>query len=363
MNISALRRPVRAGMASLAVTALAVGAAACTSDDTPQATSAGITLTNCGKEVTYPGIAKRLLINDGNIASLALAVGAQDSIAAVSAVHNNVPILSAAYGDAIAKKPEVAKEYPSMEEVVAAEPDVMMAGWGYGFGDDKGITPDSLAEHSIGAYVLTESCRSDEAADKPSRGMVDPWEALRTDLNNVGVLTGHEDGAKEAISQLEQRLAALEAAPKAERKPVGFVFDSARSAPYTSGAFGAPQGVLDKAGAANAAGEIKDTWTTIPWESVAETHPDFIALVDYPGQSFEEKIQVLRTNPATKDLEAVKKGRFVNLPYAMWTESSLNIDAAEYVRQALEKWDLVPHSQISTSLTLPADLAGREYFS
>ena len=73
-------------------------------------------------------------------------------------------------------------------------------------------------------------------------------------------------------------------------------------------------------------------------------------------------MKVLESNPATKNLEAVKQKRFVNLPYAMWTSGPLNIDAAEYMRKAYEKFDLMPKSDIHTDVQLPASLAGRECF-
>lgn len=371
MKNNALRRPLRATAAGIAVAAMAVSVTACNSQDETQASSGSITLTNCGEEASYPGIAQKLMINDSNTVSVALAVGAVDQIAAVSSVDAQLPVLKAAYGDEITKIPEVSKEYPSLEQVLSTEPDVMFAGWGYGFGEDKGITPESLKEHNIGAYVLTESCRSGGSNENTkagsgdtghARGVVDPWEAVRTDVKNIAQLTGHEENGQKVIADLDARLNKLDEAPKAEHKPVGLIFDSATDAPYTSGAFGAPQGILDKAGAKNATESIKDTWTTTPWENVAEMQPDFIALVNYPGQTFEEKIKILRENPATKDLKAVKENRFINLPYVMWTESPLNVDAAEHVRKALEKFGLQPKSEISTQLSLPTDLPGRDYF-
>lgn len=364
------RRPLRAAVAGIAVAALTYGATACSSQEGTQASSSSITLTNCGEEVTYPGVAKKLLVNDGNIASLALAVGAVDEISAVSYMSSHLPVLTAAYGDEIAKKPEVAKEYPNLEQVIAAEPDLMLAGWGYGFGEDKGITPESLSEHGIGAYVLTESCRSgtnssagEGGSGDPghTRGLVDPWEAVKTDLKNIATLTGHDGQVDKVIADIEDRLQSLNDAPKAVKKPVGFVFDVSGNAPFTSGAFGAPQGIMDKAGAKNAAESIQDTWTTTSWEHVAEMNPDFIALVDYPGQTFEEKIKILRSNPATKDLTAVKESRFINLPYVMWTESPMNVDAAEYVRKALEEYGLQPASEVTTKMELPPEVPGQEY--
>lgn len=370
-------RSVRRAAGLAAVAALSLSLVAC-SDDSPTAESSGsLTLTNCGEEVSYPAQAKKMLINDGNIISLALAVGAEDQIGAVSSVGRDIPILTAAYGDAISDKQQIAEEYPNLEEVLAAEPDVFVAGWGYGFGEDKGITPEKLAEHEINSYILTESCRqaggegsgaeNTNGAGDPGnkRGVVDPWEAVRTDLTNIAKLTGHEDNGEKVVADIDARLKKLEAAPGVEEgkdKPVGLVFDSAGDAPFTSGSFGAPQGILDKAGARSATEDIKDTWTTTTWEHIVQAQPDFIALVEYPGQSFEEKIQILRTNPATKDLPAVKENRFINLPYAMWTESPLNVDAAEHVRKALEGFGLLPESDVTANLKLPKEVPGTEFF-
>ena len=117
------------------------------------------------------------------------------------------------------------------------------------------------------------------------------------------------------------------------------------------------------AGGTNATADIEDTWTNVNWERLATANPDVIALVEYPGQSYQEKIDALKSHPATKDLTAVKEERFVNLPYAMWTESPLNIDAAEYLRKAFEKHGLAPASDVSTHLEMPADLPGRDKLS
>ena len=89
---------------------------------------------------------------------------------------------------------------------------------------------------------------------------------------------------------------------------------------------------------------------------------DVLVFVDYPGQTFEEKVKILKERDATKDLPAVKENRFINLPYAMWTSSPLNVDAAEYVRKGYEKFGLAPASDITPALTLPDSLQGKEYF-
>ena len=78
----------------------------------------------------------------------------------------------------------------------------------------------------------------------------------------------------------------------------------------------------------------------------AEVQSGEDAFVDYEGQSFEDKVKVLESNPATRDLPAVKEKRFLNLPIPAWTSSPLNITPAEQLRVALEEHDLVPASDI-----------------
>lgn len=321
------------------------------------ANEAAVTVSNCGKEMSLPGPARRIFVHDGNIIALALAAGAADEITAVSSVGRDIPILQQKYGEVVTRFKEVAKEYPPFESVLAADPDLMVAGWNYGFSEAKNLTPDMLAAKGIPSYILTESCRQGEST---KRGVVDPWEAVRIDITNLGRLTGHPDTAKQAVDDIDRRLGVLESARKPETRPTVFVFDSVKDAVFTSGSFGAPEAIITAAGGRNATADVKDTWTTVSWERLATSKPDLIALVDYPGQTYDEKVKILKEHPATKDLPAVVQERFVNLPYAMWTESPMNIDAAEYLRKSFEKYALAPPSGVTTGLTLPRSLPGRD---
>lgn len=318
-----------------------------------------ITLTNCGQEVTYDKH-DRLMVNDGNIIASALAAGAKDKIVAVSSINRDMDILEAKFGDEVADLKQVSKEYPSLEEIISQKPDVYVAGWGYGFGEAENITPESLKDKGIGSYFLTESCKQE---DGKARGVEDPWKSVTDDLHNLGVLAGNEDAAAAAIKDQDERLAHLGTLEMAETKPVAFLFDSGSDTIFTSGRFGAPQAIIEAAGATNATADVEDTWTKVGWEKLASADPDVIVFVDYPGQSLEEKIAVLESNPVSKNLKAVKEHRYINLPYAMWTPGPLSIDAAEHMRKALEHFGLEPESKLSPQLSLPESLPGQQYFS
>ncbi|MGW4070498.1 ABC transporter substrate-binding protein [Nocardia grenadensis] len=297
-----------------------------------------VAITNCGAAESFPAPAQRLFVNDSNLIAYLLALGAEDQVTAVSSVQRDRDILTRYYGDAVAKLDEVAPRYPSLETVIAARPDVMVAGWNYGYSESANLTPDTLAEHGIAAYVLSESCRQSNGA----RGTMNPWDAVRTDLHNLGTITGKQSRAADLVADLDRRLDALRQAPRAAEDPVVFVFDSGTEAIYTSGSFGAPHAVIEAAGGRNATADVPDTWVEVGWERLAAADPDLIVFVDYPGQTIDDKQKVLATNPATRTLAAVRDRRYLNLPYAMWTSGPLNIDAAEQVRSALERYSLIP---------------------
>src|SRR5699024_5525187 len=115
---------------------------------------------------------------------------------------------------------------------------------------------------------------------------------------------------------------------------------------------GAPQAIIEPAGGENATEDIEDTWTQVSWERNAKAKPDFIAINDYGEQDLASKIEILKENPATKDLPAVKHDRFLSLPIVMWTSGPLIIDSAELLRKRLEEASLVPGSDIKSELKL-----------
>ncbi|MFI6048297.1 ABC transporter substrate-binding protein [Nocardia sp. NPDC051321] len=325
----------------LVAVALAAAVAGCSAQET---TAGDLTIRNCDVDVRFPAPAKRLFVNDGNLISMALALGAQDQVTAVSSVQRDADTLRRHYGPVVDQLKSVAPEYPSRETVLAQGPDVMVAGWNYGYDEAKNLTPESLSKAGIAAYTLTESCRQHNG--ERQRGIVEPWTALRDDLTNLGAITGRTDRAAAVTADLDQRLAALRSAPQAERKPTIFLFDSATDSLMSSGSFGAPQAILDAAGGRNALSDVPDTWARVSWERLAAADPDAIMFVDYPPQTFAQKVEALRAKPGINQLPAVTEGRFLNLPYAMWTSGPLNIDAAEQIRKQLERWNLVPVSPI-----------------
>lgn len=343
------------------VAALTLGLiTACGSQHEVSAASSTVTVANCGEEVSYEQPLDRLFVNDGGMIAIALAAGAHEQMVAVSSMARDVDVLRLEYGSQVDELNEVAPTQPTLENIVGAKPQVLFAGYNYGMGEARGITPEILSGHGIGVYQLSEACRQVEG--ERVRGTMDPWLALDTDLRNIGIITGNAEQGARAADEVAARLETLRAAPQPEHMPTVFLFDSGSDTVFSSGMFGGPQGIIDTAGARNATENVRDTWTTVSWERIATADPDLIAFVDYPGQSVEEKIDALRSNPASRNLRAVRENRFINLPYAMWVSSPLNIDAAEVLRSVLENHGLAPQSGITPTLDVKSlGLAGNDW--
>lgn len=339
-------RPLRlSAVLAAGVVTLAACSAPAPAPPAADAPAGTVTVTNCGAPASFPSPAQRMFVNDGNMISMVLALGAQDRVTAVSSMQRDAETLRRHYGAAVDGLAQAAPQYPTLETVLARDPDVMVAGWNYGYSEEKNLIPARLREQGIAPYVLTESCRQTDG--QRARGIVDPWTALRDDLHNLGTITGHTADADRVVADLDNRLAALGRAPKAATPPTVFLFDSGTESPYSSGRFGAPQAIMEAAGARNALSDVDDTWTQVSWERVATAQPAAFLFVDYPPQTFAEKVAVLKSRPDTRDLPAVRENRFLNLPYALWTSGPLNVDAAEQVRAALERWNLVPASGLT----------------
>lgn len=334
-------------LSSAGAAALVLGIGACgASGSAPPSgvTTSGTTaVENCGRSVQYGLPKRRIVVNDSGMIAMLAAIDADPAMAAFSSLNRDRGVIERHYGPLPAGREQLDSRMPSLETVLAQRPDLVFAGWGYGFAEGE-VTPEALTSKGIDVYELSEACRR---AGQKARGTMDPWRALKADLTNLGTLTGHTSQAATVTTDIDRRRSALEAAPTPARRPQVLVFDSGEKDVFTSGRFGGPQAVIDTAGGRNVMDDVADTWTSVSWERLAATRPDVIVFVDYGEQSFAQKVAVLEANPATRDLPAVTQKRYLNLPYAMWVSSPLNIDAAEQLRARMEGWGLLPASGLA----------------
>jgi iron complex transport system substrate-binding protein len=316
--VPALRPLVLA--AALALTATGCGA---TVEPTATTDAKAVTLTNCGREVTFDKVPERVVTNDVGITELMFALGLEDRMAGFAMPDDKGDLSGVPWKDGYEKVKWLSKDQLTKENVLDARADLVFAGWNYGFREDGGFTPDALKKLGIPSYILTESCRNGRT--KSSRGIMEPLEALYADLTNLGKLFGVEKRAAGLIAGFKKQVAAVRAQiPAGGARPTVFLYDSGQDQPFTSGRYAAPDQIISEAGGTNLMHDVADSWTTVGWESVVARDPDVIVICDYGDVGAEQKKDFLLSYAPLRDVSAVKHRRIVVLDYVDLVESPRN---------------------------------------
>lgn len=282
------------------------------------------TITNCGERVTYPR-PQRAVAYDVSAVEKLFALGLAPKMRGyvMNTLFDNA-IATSDHKDDYTKVPRLGTGRISKEIVVDAKSDWVMSYWGGGFSEDRGITPASLAQVGIKAYVQEESCFG-YGNKKP----VPPMESVYADLTNLGRIFGVEDKAASVVKDMKDRLAKLKDTVPAGKPPRVFVYDSGTDQPYTSGKFASPNDIITYAGGKNVLDNVADGWTTVGWETVAAANPEVVVIVDYGDQASADKIAFIRSHPALAATPAVQQNHFFVLNYGDAVSGPRNATAAE----------------------------------
>ncbi|MFJ8625397.1 ABC transporter substrate-binding protein [Kitasatospora sp. NPDC093550] len=314
---------------------LALGLTACGAEIAPKdaATASAhypVTVTNCGEPLTFAQKPARVVTNDVNITELMLSLGLADRMAGYVMPDDKGKVDQVPWKDGYQQTAWLSKKVLTKEIALDARADLVLAGWHYGFVEGTGVTPQAFKALGIDSYVLSESCRSGKGTE---RGVMDPLDALYTDLANLGEIFDVKDRADKLIADSRARIADV---PEPARRPSVFLYDSGQDKPYTAGRFAAAHQIIAKAGGTNIMGDLADTWVTAGWESVVERNPEVIVINDYATPGAEEKRRFLTSFPPLANVSAVKNGRIFVLDYVDLVESPRNPAAigalADYLR-------------------------------
>ncbi|MET8032403.1 ABC transporter substrate-binding protein [Streptomyces sp. NPDC005345] len=319
-----MRRKLIAALCLTAtVTASGCGANVETADD---ARSPAVTLTNCGRQVTYDRVPRRVVTNDVGITEIMFALGLEDRMAGFAMPDDKGDLTGVPWKEGYEKVKWLSKDQLTKENVLAARADLVFAGWSYGFREEDGFTPGALKKLGIPSYVLTESCHNGRSGS--ARGIMPPLDALYTDLTNLGKLFGVEDRAAALVAGSKKRIADVRAqAPEGADRPKVFLYDSGQDTPFTAGRYAAPEQIISEAGGVNVMHDVQDSWTTVGWETVVERDPDVIVICDYGDTSAEQKKKFLLNHPPLRGVSAVKNRRVFVLDYVDLVESPRNPSA------------------------------------
>ncbi|MBK0421731.1 ABC transporter substrate-binding protein [Leucobacter sp. CSA2] len=277
------------------------------------ATKYPLKIQNCGTEVTVERAPEHAVTLDQPSAEILIRLGLADRIAGSGYEVDAAPEeIAEAYG----KIPQLSKkdEPITHETLLGAQPDFVLSHYASFFAADKAGERKELQEHKVPTYLTEFDCAFQQKVENVS------FDTLFTEYENLAKIFDVPSAGKKLIETQQAALKdGLETAKKITGKPkLMWFYSTYNGAPFAAGPGGLPQHVTELVGAENVFADAKTKWPETSWDEVAARNPDVIVLADLtrgkPGDSAKEKIELLKKDPVTSKLEAVKHDRFVIVP-------------------------------------------------
>jgi iron complex transport system substrate-binding protein len=341
------RSPFSSAFTSLALM-LALPLAGCGSSTTSTATSAAttagrhypVTITNCGERITFDDAPTRAVSNDINTTEDMLALGLEHSMVGTFGATGDGPVsepIPRQYQTAFRSVRDVSPEYFTLEPLVGLHPDFLFAGWNYGLQQGTPLTPKGLAKYGIKTLALTESC----AHVQHSKQQVS-IENTYEDLRNLGAIFDVPARAEALVDHMTAQIATVQAKVKRLPRVSVFDYDSGTSAPFTAPGLATPNALIELAGGTNIFASLEQSWTSVSWEQVVARKPQCIIINDYGTPTWQQKLRFLETDPASRDLPAIRNHCITHLSYDQVTPSPRNAEAVQAIAHLLHPRTVPP---------------------
>lgn len=281
-----------------------------------------LTIENCGLTQTYAAPPQRAVTMNQHVTEVMLALGLQDRMVGTAYLDDAIlPEFQAAY-EAI---PVLSDQYPSLEALLAAQPDFVYGGFRSAFSEDSGRTREKLAASGANTFLSTEYC-----TDGPVT-----METVYDDIRNIGAIFGVPERAEELIRKMQAQIEAVKAKIPSGLAPRVFVYDSGENAPFTAGGNGIANNIITLVGGENIFADLPRRFGEMSWEEVVARNPEVILIFDYGDTTAEQKRAFLLANPALANVSAITNQRFAVLPLSSVVAGVRNPAAVEQVARAL----------------------------
>ncbi|MEU6019029.1 ABC transporter substrate-binding protein [Streptomyces sp. NPDC047515] len=282
----------------------------------PAAEGFPYTVTNCGTRTTFDAPPKRAVTMNQHATEVMLALGLQDRLAGTAYLDDSI---LPKYRSAYAGTKVLAKEYPSKEVLLGANPDFVYGGYSSAFDKAKGQDRAGLQKDGINTRLNIENC---------TKGKVG-IDQLATEITQVARTFGVPERGRKLIAEERQKIRAVEAGLKGSARPSVFVYDSGDSSAFTAGGKGIGNEIVRLAGGRNVFADLDATFGDVSWEQVIKRKPEVVVIYDYGGTTVAAKKKRLLNDPALADVPAIRNKKFAVLPLS---SAVLGVRVADAVR-------------------------------
>lgn len=321
----------RTGVAVASLTVAVAVLAGCSRGDTHTEHDAAapfddpVTITNCDRTATFEAPPQRIVSMNDHVTETLIQMGVGDRIVGMG--YGNQPNPLPETAEQYRAIPSLADEYPTAEQILDLEPDLVVGGMRSAFDDKAGRSRDTLEAAGIATFLFSEYC---------GQGFAD-IALLENDFTQLGTILGAEDEAAALTERITSGLDAVrDRVAAAGGQPVRtFFYDSGEDEPLSVGGVGIGHLIGEYAGAENILADGAKPYSATSWEVVGERRPEAVVVLDYGATSAEDKIAFLKNHPIMATTPAVRDDRFVVVPLDDFFESSRMVTSAETVARGL----------------------------
>lgn len=221
------------------------------------------------------------------------------------------------------------------EKLLEAQPDFVYSSFAGFFTAQEAGERKELQALGVGTYLTEFDCVFHEAVAGAS------FDMLFAEYRDLAAIFDVVDRGETLVAEQQAIVdRGIEIARDLSGEPtVMWFYSTYEGTPYAAGPGGLPQVVTELVGARNIFADAATKWPEVSWDETALRNPDVIILADLtrgePGDTAQEKIQLLKADPLTRELSAVRHDRFIIVPGQYMDPSFNSVLAIPAVAQGL----------------------------
>lgn len=308
-----------------------------------------LTLDNCGSPLTFEQAPSRVVTIGQAGTEMFYALGLGDKLVGTSLWFNDLP---EQYKAQNAKVERLADNDPSFEAVIGKRPGLVVVQLEWMVGPQGVVgTREQFHDLKIPTYLMPSDCEGKDNLVGADGTRLQPFQidSVYKSISQLADIFDVQDKGQQLNAQLKTRLDTTLASLKGKdlkHTSALFWFSSADLDidPYVAGLKGIPDFMLNTLGVRNVVTSDEE-WPTVGWETLAKANPTFlvIARMDrrrFPADDVEKKLAFLRSDPVTRNMEAVKNDRIIILDADAMQASVRMFDGLETLATAINRLDL-----------------------
>ncbi len=302
-----------------------------------------LTIGNCGMPLTFAQAPHKTVTIGQAATEMLYALGLSDQVIGTSLWFNET---LPQFKDANAKIERLADNAPSFESVIGKRPDFVPVQFEWMVGPQGAVgTRQQFQDLKIPAYILPSDCENKNNLVGADGTRLEAFsvDTLYKSIAQLAQIFDVQDRGQQLIDSYKSRLAqAVEKAKQhdASKVSAAFWFSSPdiNTDPYVAGRKGIPNFMLETLGIGNII-DSDEEWPTVGWETIAKANPTIlvIARMDrrrFPADDHEKKLAFLKSDPVTRNMDAVKNNRIVIMDASAMESSVRLFDGIEQLAKA-----------------------------